>query len=92
MLRRKTYSHDVRTRTTSVVKVPRISDLRMSTTEVEVFGRRIRGRLVLRVPGRAEERYPDLEGPRRLSPSGNYVLAVENTRPPWRGDPRHQDR
>ena len=35
--------------------------------------------MVLRVPGQAEERYPDLEPHVRLSPSGNYVLAVEGT-------------
>ena len=33
---------------------------------------------MVRVPGRAEESYPDL-GFGRLSPSGNYVLAVEGT-------------
>jgi hypothetical protein len=32
----------------------------------------------MRVPGGAE-RFPDLEYAARLSPSGNYVLAVENT-------------
>ena len=38
---------------------------------------------MVRVPGRAEESYPDL-GFGRLSPSGNYVLAVEETEA-WHG-------
>jgi hypothetical protein len=37
------------------------------------------GDLVLKAPSRAEERYPELEPRARLSPSGNYVLAVEET-------------
>jgi hypothetical protein len=50
----KTYSHDVGTRTTSVVQYSE-----------------------LRLPG-GRERYPNLEADgSRLSPSGNYVLAVE---------------
>jgi hypothetical protein len=36
--------------------------------------------LVLRVLGRAEEPYPELFFHARLSPSGNYVLAVEDTK------------
>ncbi len=46
--------------------------------QVEVSG--AQGSLVGMVPGRAEKRYPDLFfffG--RLSPSGNYLLAVEET-------------
>ena len=68
---RNTYSHDVRTRTTSVVQ---LDDVHNQVEVVENF--RDVGALVLRVPGRAEERFPDLEGFGRLSPSGNYVLAV----------------
>ena len=45
--------------------------------QVEVFG--AQGSLVVRVPGRAEKRYPDLFFFARLSPSGNYLLAVEET-------------
>lgn len=44
---------------------------------------RDQGSLVVRVPGRAEESYPDL-GFGRLSPSGSYVLAVEETEA-WHG-------
>jgi hypothetical protein len=77
----KTYSHDVRTRTTSEVKTPkeryRIMDVH---GDVEVFGEHGSFNLVLKAPGGAEERYPDLEWFGRLSPSGNYVQAVEDTK------------
>jgi hypothetical protein len=75
----KIYSHDVRTQRTSEVESPK--DLRLADVhgDVEVFGDRGSGALVLRVPGRAEARYPELESHVRLSPSGNYVLAVEGT-------------
>jgi hypothetical protein len=69
----KTYSHDVRTQTTSVVSSS-VADMH---DDIEVL-REDRG-IVLRVPGRAEERYLELETHLRLSPSGNYVLAVEGT-------------
>ena len=67
-----TLSHDVRTRTTSMVQLDDVQD------RVEVFGG-VRT-VVIAVPGRAEKRYPELEGFRRLSPSGNYVLAVEEAK------------
>ena len=35
--------------------------------------------IVLRVPGRAEQRYPHFENHLRLSPSGNFLLTVEGT-------------
>lgn len=70
----KTYSHDVRTGSTSVIKAP-LADVH---DHVEVFSDG--SALVLRVPGRAEQRYPELESHVRLSPSGNYVLAVEGTK------------
>ena len=69
----KTYSHDVRTQTTSVAK----SYLADAHDDMQVLGAD-RG-IVLRVPGRADERFPELESHLRLSPSGNYVLAVEGT-------------
>jgi hypothetical protein len=34
---------------------------------------------VLKVPGRAEKRYSELEARGRLSPSGDHVLTVEDT-------------
>lgn len=72
------YSHDVRTQRTSVVKAPKeqryLSDVH-DQVEVGSDGRA----LVLRVPGRAEARYPELESHVRLSPSGHYLLAVEGT-------------
>jgi hypothetical protein len=69
----KIYSHDVRTQRTSVVE-DSYSDVH-DQVEVGSDGRS----LVLRVPGLAEGRYPELESHVRLSPSGNYVLAVEST-------------
>ena len=37
--------------------------------------------VVLRVPGRADQRFPALEGPRvRLSPTGSYALGIEATK------------
>ena len=35
--------------------------------------------IALKVPGQADQRYPDLEAHFRLSPTGNYLLAVEGT-------------
>jgi hypothetical protein len=76
----KIYSHDVRTQSTSEVKTPKERYLiRDVHGDVEAFGERGSWNLVLRVPGRAEEPYPGLESQVRLSPSGNYVLAVEAT-------------
>jgi hypothetical protein len=69
----QTYSHDVRTGSTSVVEAP-VADV---DDGVNVFGDG--SALVLRAPGRAERRYPELESHVRLSPSGSYVLAVEGT-------------
>ena len=53
-----TYSHDVRTQTDSVVTVPK--GLCRCARRCRGLRRRQR-RLVLRVPGQAEQRYPDLE-------------------------------
>lgn len=75
----KMYSHDVRTHRTSVVKAPKERYLADVHDHVEVFGDRGSFSLVLGVPGLAEARYPELESHVRLSPSGNYVLAVEGT-------------
>lgn len=66
------YSHDVRMRTTSVVPNLALVDVHDG---VEVSGGG-GGTLVLRVPGRDDERYPELEPMSRLSPLGSYLLAV----------------
>jgi hypothetical protein len=47
--------------------------------QIELSGQRNPLALVLKVPDRAEDRYLDLETHARLSPSGNYVLAVEDS-------------
>jgi hypothetical protein len=67
------YSHDLRTGTTSVL---RDSPLDVHG-HVEVLASP-GSDWVLRAPGRAEKHYPELENRARLSPSGNYALAVEN--------------
>ena len=83
----KPWSHDVRSRVTSVVKAPKNLWTQDVHDQIEVFfdNKDIsynhshdggRGDLVLRVPGRADERFPDMEVSSRLSPSGNYLLAV----------------
>ena len=71
------YSHDLRTGRTSEVRVPEGRYLADLHDDVELLGQN--GALVLRAPGRPERRYPDLESHTRLSPSGNFVLAVEGT-------------
>ena len=71
------YSHDLRTRRTSAVRASRKRHVVDVHDEVEVLG--VRGALALRAPALAEKRYPALESHVRLSPSGNYVLAVEGT-------------
>lgn len=70
------YSHDVRTRKTTVktLKKRYLIDVH---DQVKLLGERNPWLPVLTVPGRAEQRYPDLETHARLSPSGLYVLAVE---------------
>jgi hypothetical protein len=73
------FSHGVRTQNTSVVKAPKCRYHVDVHDEVELFGERDPWVPVVRVPGRADERYPALETHARLSPSGNYLLAVEGT-------------
>jgi hypothetical protein len=75
----KTYSHDVHTQSTSEIKTPKERFLVDVHGDVEVFGERGSWNLVLKVPGRAEEPYPELFFHARLSPSGNHVLTVEDT-------------
>lgn len=77
--RADTYVHDVRTRTTSVVRSSKERHLMDMHDDVELLIERDPWALVLSAPGRAERRYPELEPHARLSPSGNYVLAVEGT-------------
>ena len=77
---RVVYSHDVRTRTTSEVKVPKDRFLVDVHNQVAFFSEHDPSTAVLSVPGRAEQRYPELEATRfRLSPSGTFALAVEGT-------------
>ncbi|MBK5307969.1 MAG: hypothetical protein JJD92_14890 [Frankiaceae bacterium] len=71
------YSHDPGTGKTSVLTAPDDLFLLDVHGAVEVF--RGREAVVLKAPGRAEARYPDLEPRARLSPSGNYVLSVEGS-------------
>jgi len=73
------YSYDIATRTTSMVTDPMERKLWDVHDQVEVLGEPGSGALVIKVPGRAEERYPELETHSRLSPAGTYVLAVEGT-------------
>jgi hypothetical protein len=75
----KMYIHDVRTRRTSVAKTPKNRYLVDVHDLVKLFGERNPWVPVLKAPGSAERRYPDLETHARLSPSGNYLLAVEGT-------------
>jgi hypothetical protein len=73
----KTYSYDVRTQMTSMLNDPKGRGPADVHDGIEVLGED-RG-IVLRVPGRAEQNYPHLETHLRLSPSGNFLLAVEGT-------------
>lgn len=75
----KTYSHDLRTQRTSVFKTPKKRYLVDVHDLVKLLGERNPWVPVLKVPGRPEQRYPDLETHARLSPTGNYLLAVEGT-------------
>ena len=88
----KIYIHNVRAQSTSVVETS--TYLVDVNRNVEVFGERGSWNLVLRVLGRAAEPYPELFFHARLSPSGNYVLAVEDAKErhgavivnPWTGE------
>ena len=73
------YSHDLRTGSTSEVKPPEARYLADVHDDIEVLAERDSSDVVLTVPGRAEQRYPELETHLRLSPSGNHVLAIEET-------------
>jgi hypothetical protein len=72
------FTLDLRTGTTAKAEVPKERHVEDAHDDVELFQER-GSSLVLSVPGRAEERYPGLEPVGRLSPSGDYVLAVEGT-------------
>jgi hypothetical protein len=78
------YSHDVRSRTTSVVKAPGILEPLDVHDQIEVFWEDLgaSSNVVLRVPGRADERFSDMSPDVLLSPSGNYLLALESTETP----------
>ena len=78
---RSTYVHDLRKRTTSVIDVAAPDYVLDVHDRVEVVREMAPGSsvVVLRTPGRAEQRYPGLEPRGRLSPSGNYLLSVEGT-------------
>lgn len=74
--RSRVFSHDLRTGKTAMLRNFPLD----AHDDVKVLGWSGSGTdWTLRVPGRAEQRYPDLEGRARVSPSGNYVLAVEGT-------------
>ena len=75
------YSHDIRSRTTSVVTAAENLEPLDVHDQIEVFGEEAgdASNVVLRVPGRADERFPHLSSDVRLSPSGHYLLAVDIT-------------
>lgn len=75
----KKYNHDVSTGKTSEVSKSEsvvVVDLHDDAAVMYNYTDDV---LVLRTPSLAEQRYPKLEPRARLSPSGNYVLAVEAT-------------
>ena len=69
----QTFTHDLRTHITSAIRSPFLD----VHDEIVALGDE-RG-IVVRVPGQADQRYPDLEPHFRLSPSGVYLLGVEGT-------------
>lgn len=71
------FTHDLRTGGTSQAEVPGL--LADVHDEVVLLGDSAGQGLVVTVPGRADERYPELWPFARISPSGNYVLVVEET-------------
>jgi hypothetical protein len=78
---RETYSHDLRTKTTSVIEAPTPNQVLDVHDQVVVLGE-LQGTdatVTLSVPGRAEQRLPGLEPRARLNASGNYLLAVAGT-------------
>ena len=71
-------SYDVATGNTSRTGVPEDLWVNDVHDQIEVLND---DGVVLRVPGRADQRIPSLEGPRvRLSPTGSYALGVEATK------------
>lgn len=72
------YSHDVSTGKTSEVEAP-VIDVHDDALVTGDYSRNSSA-LILSTPGRAEGRYPDLEPRARLSPNGDYVLAVEGSK------------
>ena len=71
------YSYDVRTQETTVFKGSFI-DVHDDVAVMADYS--FNDTLVLSRPGSEEARYPELEARARFSPSGNYVLAVEETK------------
>ena len=72
------HHHDVRTGSTSAVEGTNGRHLIDVHGDVEILGERDTGLPIVRVPGHVEQRFPDLEGTVRLSPSGNYLLAPQS--------------
>jgi hypothetical protein len=70
------FNHDLRRRKTVMLR-----DFPLDVhNDLDVLGWPSSGMdWTLRVPGRPEQRYPGLEPRARVSPSGNFVLAVEGT-------------
>jgi len=71
-------SYDLETGATSVVEAGEDSYLVDVQDPAELVGQRDPFRLVLRVDGDVEQRFTDLASKVRLSPSGNFLLAVED--------------
>jgi hypothetical protein len=70
------YTHDVPTQETSVIEVP-VIDVHVDTQvsgDYDASGAFV---LVVRAPDRAEQHFSGMEPRARLSPNGDYVLAVE---------------
>jgi hypothetical protein len=68
------HNFDVRTRSASEVRAPK------DRLFVDVHDRvAILSGLVVSAPGRPEQRYRELESRAKVSPSGNYLLAVEDS-------------
>jgi len=78
---RVTYSHDLRTKTTSVIEAPApnlVLDLHDQVMILAEF-HGTHATVTLSVPGRAEQRLPGLEPRARLNASGTYLLSVAGT-------------
>lgn len=74
------FSLDVRTGATSEIEAPDDRGLVDVHDQIQILQVVRKLDVVVRVPGQADRRYPELYGRAKVSPTGNYLLTVEESK------------